>query len=27
MSQTRFVDLARLNIESIIARQVDFECY
>jgi len=25
MSQTRFVDLARLNIESSIARQVDFD--
>jgi len=24
MSQTRLVDLARLNIESSIARQVDF---
>jgi len=25
MSQTRLVDLARLNIESSIARQVDFD--
>jgi len=25
MSQTRLVDLARLNIESTIARQVDFD--
>ena len=25
MSLTRLVDLARLNIESIIARQVDFD--
>jgi len=27
MSQTRLVDQVRLNIESSIARQVDFECY
>jgi len=25
MSQTRLVDLARLNIESCIARQVDYD--
>jgi len=25
MSQTRLLDLARLNIESSIARQVDFD--
>jgi len=25
MSQTRLVDLARLNIESSMARQVDFD--
>jgi len=25
MSQTRLIDLARLNIESSIARQVDFD--